>query len=281
MTTLFISDLHLSQDRPDISERFRAFCRTLPSESDTLFILGDLFEYWIGDDGTAALGLQPHLDELARLSDRGITIRVMHGNRDFLLGAEFAAATGSQLIADPTVVDLYGRRVLLAHGDAYCTDDIEHQQWRTLYLNKNWQQQQLDRSVTERLSMAEQVRETSRQSTKAKSMQIMDVAHTAIRDAFVEHNVDIMIHGHTHRPGLHNYLPTGNPTLAKTSSVTRLIADSGRAGREDDTSAGLAGYPRYRLVLGDWYNQTSCIVATPDEVTLQPGNHVIQNWSLH
>ncbi|MEJ2345495.1 MAG: UDP-2,3-diacylglucosamine diphosphatase [Gammaproteobacteria bacterium] len=224
--TLFISDLHLDAERPAITELFLQFLRGPAAGADALYILGDLFEAWVGDDD-----LSPHhqrvIDGLHELTGRGVPLHVMHGNRDFLLGAAFADASGATLLAEPAVIDLYGTPTLLLHGDILCTDDRDYMQFRAMVRDSAWQQKFLARPLAERHEMARQAREQSRRSASGKGEQIMDVNPEAVTAALRRHGVGRLIHGHTHRPAIH-----------------RLAADHA---------------PATRIVLGDWYEQGSVL----------------------
>jgi len=225
-TTLFISDLHLDESRPQIVELFKQFLRGEARRADALYILGDLFESWIGDDDDGALAGEVAAD-LAAVRDAGVAAFFMHGNRDFLLGADYAARAGITLLHDPTVIELDGERTLLMHGDTLCTDDVDYQRFRTLVRDPQWQTQFLSRPLAERRAFAEQARGESRRQTAMKANEIMDVNQAAVASALREHRVDRLIHGHTHRPAVH-----------------RFDVD-GRAAE--------------RIVLGDWYEQGSVL----------------------
>jgi len=201
-TTLFISDLHLDPRRPGVTALFLDFLAGLGSDCAALYILGDLFEAWIGDDedDPHALGI---LAGLRTATARGLPISVMRGNRDFLLGDGFVRRTGCHLLTEPALIELGGERVLLLHGDTLCTDDHEYQQFRTLVRDPAWQAQFLARPLAERRAMAAQMRETSRQRTGEKRAEIMDVNPEAVAAAMRAHGVRTLIHGHTHRPARH------------------------------------------------------------------------------
>lgn len=202
MTTFFISDLHLEEERPDITEAFLRFLREDATQASTLYILGDLFEVWIGDDNHTPLNNQI-TSVLKTLSDSGVQVFVMHGNRDFLLGAEFAKQTGSEIINDPTIIDLYSKPVLLMHGDTLCTDDVQYIQFRRQVRNPLFQQDFLSKSLQERDAFAKHVRSASKAEGQNKAYEIMDVTPQAVVDVMAQHNVDLLIHGHTHRPAVH------------------------------------------------------------------------------
>ncbi|MEO8156770.1 MAG: UDP-2,3-diacylglucosamine diphosphatase [Betaproteobacteria bacterium] len=226
--TLFISDLHLSPDTPGATASLLRFLRETAPAADALYVLGDLFEYWIGDEGLT----QPFAQDVARalhaLAGHGVAVYFMHGNRDFLLGERFAAASGMKLLPDSTVVDLHGTRTLLMHGDTLCSDDVEYQKFRAMVRNPAWQLAFLAKPLEERIRMAREVRGKSEQSKQVKDMTIMDVAPASVDDAFRAHGYARLIHGHTHRPARHQH--------------------------EVD------GHDCERWVLADWYEQGSCLL---------------------
>ena len=205
--SLFISDLHLSGERPDANQQFFRFLDEEARRAQSLYILGDLFEYWVGDDelDDAAgdrLGLEVARG-LRRLADAGIAVGVMHGNRDFLIGAQFCAASGASFLEDPCLVRLEGESIVLMHGDTLCTDDRDYQNWRRTARSAEWQREFLAKSVAERREAIIGLREKSKAAVSAKPAEIMDVNAGAVRDAFRSHRVARMIHGHTHRPARH------------------------------------------------------------------------------
>lgn len=200
---LFISDLHLSPERPDIIRLFCDFMAETAPGCQRLFILGDFVEYWLGDDDPAP-GLQPAFDAMGRLADSGTEIYLMHGNRDFLMGESFAEKTGCTLLQDPSIIRIDGQDVLLMHGDTLCTDDTAYQQLRVMLRNPAWQADFLAKPMEERVMMAKALREKSEQEVSTKSMEIMDVNAAAVEAAFAEHQVSLLIHGHTHRPAVHH-----------------------------------------------------------------------------
>jgi UDP-2,3-diacylglucosamine hydrolase len=226
VTTLFISDLHLEADRPDIADQFLRFLETEVLHADALYILGDLFESWVGDDDPNE-HYQWVKQALRKLTRKGVPAWFMHGNRDFMIGDDFAAETGVSLLRDPHVLDIHGDRVLLSHGDAYCTDDIEYQAVRRMTRDPQWQAMMLQKPLEERLAFAAQARQASMARGGTVSEEIMDVNAGAIDAAMREAGVTIMLHGHTHRPAVH-----------------QLMVD---------------GKPAQRIVLGDWYEQGSVV----------------------
>jgi UDP-2,3-diacylglucosamine hydrolase len=232
MTTLFISDLHLSAERPDITQVFHSLLQTIAPESEALYILGDLFEVWLGDD-LIPPEYSESISELKKLADKGIPIYIMRGNRDFLFGPRFAELSGATLIEDPIIINLYGTDTLLMHGDTLCTDDIKYQEFRTMVRNPAFQQDFLSKTAAERIAIAKQLRDTSKSETNSKSEEIMDVNVAAVIDAFTQHNVQNLIHGHTHRPATHKHQANGSlairivlPDWYDTGSVL-IYSDSG------------------------------------------------------
>ena len=204
MRALFISDLHLSEDRPAANERFFAFMEKEARAADALYVLGDLFEYWVGDDDLPDPFNAVVAGFFRRLSGAGIGLYLMHGNRDFLVGERFCRETGATLLDDPTVADLGGAKTLLMHGDTLCTDDHDYQAWRRQARSPQFQQQFLAKSVAERKQAVLGLREKSKEVISAKPAEIMDVNAGAVDDAFRRHGVSTLIHGHTHRPGHHS-----------------------------------------------------------------------------
>lgn len=207
--TLFISDLHLAPDTPDANTALQEFLEGPATAADALYVLGDLFEYWIGDEGLS----HPFAREIAAafraLSDGGVPVFFMHGNRDFLVGNRFAEASGMQLLPDPTLVTLYGRPTLLMHGDTLCSDDLEYQKFRAMVRNPAWQQAFLAKPLEERMRMAREVRGKSEQAKQVKDMAIMDVTQATVAQALRAHGYPRLIHGHTHRPARHEHLVDG------------------------------------------------------------------------
>jgi len=233
VTTLFISDLHLDGTRPDISAQFLDFLQREARSAEALYILGDLFEAWIGDD-------DPDPDKrrviagLRAVRDAGVRTFLIHGNRDFLIGKRFCRETGMELLEDGTVVDLYGRRVLLMHGDLLCIDDHAYQRLRRIVRNPLVQFVLRRLSLPQRQRLAERMREGSKEhiaSMDVAAPEIMDVNQDEVRRTFARYGVDCIIHGHTHRPAVHE-----------------LQID---------------GHKAERIVLGDWYEQGSVLRWNP------------------
>ena len=226
MTTLFISDLHLEAARPDIGRQFKSFLSGEARQAEALYILGDLFESWVGDDDP-----NPHYaamkKEIRAVADRGVPVHFMRGNRDFMIGADFATETGARLLPDPWEVNLYGEDVLLSHGDALCTDDVKYQEIRSITRDPQWQALMRHKTLAERLAIAAQARADSRAHGGSIDPEISDVNQGAVESLMRQHDVTTLLHGHTHRPNVHRF--------------------------------PLDGEPATRIVLGDWYEQGSVV----------------------
>ena len=210
MTTLFISDLHLEESRPDITRAFLAFLEQKAAGAKRLYILGDFFEAWIGDDERTPLQ-EKVAAALRNVSGGGTEIFLMHGNRDFLIGANFCDRAGAALLEDPSVIDLYGTPTLLMHGDSLCTADEEYQKLRVNMRNPQWQKMILQRPLKDRQQMARQLREISMAKNQDKEEFIMDVTPGEVVREMEAHGVQRMIHGHTHRPAEHALTANGQP----------------------------------------------------------------------
>jgi UDP-2,3-diacylglucosamine hydrolase len=174
--SLFISDLHLSPETPAATASLVEFLSQTAAHADSLYVLGDLFEYWIGDEGMAEPHAQQVIEAFRTLTNKGVATYFMHGNRDFLFGERVAEAAGLHLLADPTVVDLYGTPTILMHGDTLCTDDHEYQRFRAIVRDPEWQRAFIAKPLDERVRMAQEARGRSEQSKSTKDMAIMDVA---------------------------------------------------------------------------------------------------------
>jgi UDP-2,3-diacylglucosamine hydrolase len=205
---LFVSDLHLDPARPAIVERFERFLERDAEGAEAVYILGDLFEYWVGDD-SLALPFPARVAAALCAATRRLPVRFMHGNRDFVVARAFAEATGVELVEDPAVVDLHGTPTLLLHGDTLCTDDTSYQAFRAQVRNPAWQAAALAKPLAERVAIAESLREKSEGAKHGKAAAIMDVAPATVEEAFRRSGCDVMIHGHTHRPGRHVHVVDG------------------------------------------------------------------------
>jgi len=234
--TLFISDLHLSDERPAITAQFLNFLRSRAAGAAALYILGDLFEVWLGDDAVSP-GYRAVLEGLRKLTDTGIPVYVMHGNRDFLIGDGFARQSGCRLIADPTFIELNGERTLLMHGDTLCTDDVEYQNLRTHLRNPRTQKTFLALPIEQRIIEAQRYRTGSRERSRYKPEEIMDVNQQTVATIMRENDVRQLIHGHTHRPAIHTFY--------------------------------LDGQAAHRIVLGDWYEEGSILSCGPNGCRLE------------
>ncbi|RKZ83340.1 MAG: UDP-2,3-diacylglucosamine diphosphatase [Candidatus Parabeggiatoa sp. nov. 1] len=230
--TLFIADLHLDPKRPNTLTFCLDFLAGRARQATVLYILGDLFEVWLGDDDDEPV-YQPVLTALHHLTASGVFVFVMHGNRDFLLGEGFVAATGCQLIDDPHLIDLYGTPTLLMHGDSLCTLDVDYQAFRQQVRDPLWQAQFLAKPLAQRRIFAQQARTHSQAKTQMTAEAIMDVAPEAVISALETHNVYQLIHGHTHRPAMHQLTVNGQTA--------------------------------YRRVVGDWRDESAIILSCTAE----------------
>jgi UDP-2,3-diacylglucosamine hydrolase len=203
MTTLFISDLHLDPKRPNIVRAFLSFLQDEAQQADALYILGDFFEAWIGDDEDEPF-YAPILSALKTLTSDSTPCYIMRGNRDFLIGQNFCAQTGCQLLDDPYLIDLYGKPVLLMHGDSLCTRDEGYMNLRAQIRSGQWQKDFLSKSLSERRAIAQQLRNASKKASQDKASDIMDVTPEEVTNIMAEYNVELLIHGHTHRPAVHS-----------------------------------------------------------------------------
>jgi UDP-2,3-diacylglucosamine hydrolase len=235
--TYFIADLHLDNHRPHITQLFIDFLNEIRSEAETLYILGDLFEYWIGDDvldlplkicPNSIKLIQSVVIALKALSDNGVNLYLAHGNRDFLIGNHFIQSIGANLLDEHHMINLNGTPTLIMHGDTLCTDDIEYQKLRTILRNPQWQTNFLSQSIQKRTKEADNLRKISQQQNKTKQDALMDVNQNTVENIMREFNVTQLIHGHTHRPATHDFVLNGQAVK--------------------------------RIVLGDWYQNSSCLV---------------------
>ena len=222
MSVLFVSDLHLDAERPDAIDTFVRFVSEDCVRAERLFILGDLFEVWLGDDDDDP-ELARAVDAIASLRNYEVPCYIMHGNRDFLLGNAFAERTGARILTDYVTVEVYGQSLLLTHGDLLCTDDTAYMKLRATVRDQQWQAGFLARPITERRQIAASMRARSKTETAMKPDDIMDVNQIAVEETLRSHDVNFLIHGHTHRPGVHRFELDGNAAT--------------------------------RIVLGDWYTE--------------------------
>ncbi len=227
MSRLFVSDVHLDSSAPDATEQFVDFLTTYAADSEALYILGDLFEVWVGDDDPSAEKVRI-VGALRELTARGVACFVIHGNRDFLLGRQFCDRSGCRLLQDPVIIELDGERVLVTHGDALCTDDHAYQELRSSVRTADWQRRFLALPFEVRDRFANRARAGSKAHNARTAPQIQDVNPAAVELAYRTARVHRIIHGHTHRPGIHD-----------------TVVD---------------GQPAQRIVLGAWYEEGSYLV---------------------
>lgn len=226
---LFISDLHLCASRPQITTTFLHFLKNTANNAKALYILGDLFEYWAGDDDLEDAHHQTIIAAFRKLADSGVNIYFMHGNRDFLIAEAFCKAAKISLLQDPTLINLHGKRALLSHGDDLCTDDAAYQTFRRQVRDPQWQADFLGQSLQSRKHQIEAIRMRSEQEKSQKSAQIMDVNQDAVTALLTAYDYpELLVHGHTHRPNQHHIQLNGH-------NITRWV-------------------------LGDWYEQGSYLV---------------------
>jgi UDP-2,3-diacylglucosamine hydrolase len=242
MTTLFISDLHLCDERPAITNLFLEFIQERAALADALYVLGDWFEYWIGDEAVTHDEYRFIVTAIRKITDNGTPVFVIRGNRDFLLGNQFEEHTGCRLLPEPSVIDLYGERVLVMHGDSLCIDDHEYQAFRQRVRSEDWKRNYLAKTVEERYTIFQDFRERSKVAKTRKKLEIMDVNGHAVNEIMRTHQVHDLIHGHTHRPGEHIF--------------------------------DLDGKRARRMVLGDWYENGSVL-------TCDANGWVLETLPLH
>jgi UDP-2,3-diacylglucosamine hydrolase len=228
--SLFISDLHLGADQPHSIAAFRHFIAAIAPEAEALYILGDLFEYWAGDDDISEPFHAQVIDALHRLAAHDTKVFLLHGNRDLLMGQAMAHACQATLLDDPTLLDLYGTPTLLSHGDTLCTDDVEYQRFRAQVHDAEFQKNFLAQPIAARKAHIEHLRRLSTQEKQNKDIAIMDVNDAAVADLLREYQYPRLIHGHTHRPARHEHI--------------------------------VDGHTCERWVLGDWYQQGSALRCT-------------------
>jgi len=238
MTTIFISDLHLDKDRPKVIRYFIDFLNNLESDIESLYILGDFVEYWVGDDDPGD-GLEEVFSSIKKKSN-SIPIYFMHGNRDFMISEKFCNHHGMKFLKDPTKIKLHGKKILLMHGDTLCIDDIEYQKFRTMVRSPLWQNEMLKKSLEERINLAKMLRAKSLSETGTKDEVIMDVNNDEVISQLKKHNVDMIIHGHTHRPNIH-----------------KIISENKEC---------------KRIVLGDWYDKSFILRISDGEIIIDKSN---------
>lgn len=240
MAALFISDLHLDPDEPAGIKWFVDFVEHSARNAEVLYILGDLFEAWIGDDDDDA-GKKTVVAALAALTGAGVSCFFMHGNRDFLIGERFTNATGCRLLGDYETVELYDERVLLTHGDLLCTDDMPYMQLRRTVRDPAWQRDFLGKPLDERREVAREMRRMSQSAVAGKADEIMDVNHRSVEQTMRDFGVRVLLHGHTHRPAVHRFELDGKPAKR---IVLGAWHDSGTIVRWDESGFELQSVPR-------------------------------------
>jgi|TARA_B100001996_G_scaffold364013_1_gene332693 UDP-2,3-diacylglucosamine hydrolase len=234
MSTLFISDLHLDSKRPNVINFFINFLNNLNNDVKTIYILGDFVEYWVGDDDPA-IGLQEVFKLIKKISKK-IDIYFMHGNRDFMISKKYCEKNGMKLLSDPTIINLYNKKILLMHGDTLCIDDTEYQKFRYMVRSEKWQKEMLKKPLNERLLLAKNLRTKSKNETDNKDEFIMDVNDEEVKKVILKHNADILIHGHTHRPNIQKILFNNKEVK--------------------------------RIVLGDWYDKSYILELNKNKISI-------------
>jgi len=235
MKTLFISDLHLSPDQPDLIRLATDFVAQQVNV-DAFYIVGDIFNTWLGDD-LVPTEFDPFIQALQNLQQQGSKIYLMVGNRDFMLGKDFAQRVGGTLLDDPVMIDVYGHKILLMHGDSLCTDDVSYQRYRKVVRNRWLQKLFLAMPLKVRQGISDKIKAKSKQQKQNKQAQIMDVNPASVRQVMQQYNATLLLHGHTHRPAIH--------TLQSSQNISN-----------------------YRIVLGDWQPDASYIEITPKKIRL-------------
>ncbi|UJF18763.1 UDP-2,3-diacylglucosamine diphosphatase [Vibrio sp. SS-MA-C1-2] len=236
MRILFISDLHLSEQHPEITDCFLDFMANEAPKADQLYVLGDLFEYWIGDDNLTPFN-QTIINAFKTLTDTGTSCFFIHGNRDFLVGKQFSQQTNVTLLPEEAVIDINGQKAVILHGDTLCTEDVSYQQYRKKVHNPviQWIFRHLPLSY--RRKIAAKIRNQSSDDNQTKSNQIMDVTFSEVESILNKYQVNLMIHGHTHRPNIHEI--------------------------------NVNNQQKSRIVLGDWYTQGSVLICDNDKISLE------------
>ena len=233
--SLFISDLHLCDERANTLQLFLGFLEQQAVEAEKLYILGDLFDVWVGDDDDSQTAVMV-ASALKHLSSRGTKIYIMHGNRDFLIGDRFCKSSHATLLNDPNVIEITGKRLLLTHGDQLCTRDIAYQKARQMLSSQQWQDDFLHKPLNERKAIAADYRKQSTEATSKLSDDIMDVTVSEVEKWFSTYRADIMIHGHTHQPATHRH--------------------------------DINGAPRTRIVLSEWHDDMASALSISDNLEI-------------
>ena len=232
----FISDLHLSEKTPSTNEGFFKFLKTAAQEFSHLYILGDLFESWVGDDDDSSFAsdVTEHIKTATR---SGLEIFFMHGNRDFLCGNKFAEDANITILPDPFFIDYFDQKIALSHGDDFCTDDFKYIEFKKEVRSSSWQEDFLSKPLEERQKIASNMRDASHSNKDKKDLSIMDVSANTIHEFFIQNNINLLIHGHTHRPNTHQ--------------ISEPNVDG------------------VRIVLGDWHDTGWCLTLEDQERALE------------
>ncbi|MBT0587402.1 UDP-2,3-diacylglucosamine diphosphatase [Alteromonas oceanisediminis] len=233
--TYIISDLHLGEDFPEITQCFATFMRDTAPQADALYVLGDLFEVWFGDDNVTEFNT--YIAQLFQQLSASVPVYFIHGNRDFAVGETYARKAGFTILDEQTVVDFYGTQAVLLHGDELCTADVEYQKFRQRARTRWWKTVMGALPLSFRRYLAQRGRKRSKENKKHLAADIMDVTPSEVVKTLEKHNVQVMIHGHTHRPNVHSLTANGEPAT--------------------------------RIVLGDWYDHGSVLAITPNAMTLE------------
>lgn len=249
MSTLFVSDVHLYPSHQGNRKAFLDFLNDETESVEKLYVLGDLFHCWIGDEACYLPYYKPVIEAFRRLTQSGIQIFLIVGNRDFLLGKGFEQESGVMLLPEHSTINLYGKNVLILHGDTLCSDDREYQKFRQMVRAESWRKEFLSKSVAERSRLCDEYSEQSDLSKSKKNMDIMDATPSAVEELMRKHDVLYLIHGHTHRPGKHEFL--------------------------------LDGRVAHRIVLGEWYQGTSFLKCVGDDWKLVTRKRNIQKKSVN
>ena len=235
MTIRLISDLHLDEKNPALRRAFFAYLDSLPADTEALYILGDFFEAWIGDDDDLPFH-EKIRQRLKQLTESGIALFFQHGNRDFMVGQEFAKQTGAILLPEAYILKTAEHKIALLHGDSLCIDDVEYQQFRAQMRNPDVQAMLMSQSLEERRALAQSLRDNSKEANSNKAEDIMDINQAELEKVMLELDVQTLIHGHTHRPATHTF--------------------------------ELQGKACQRIVLGDWGESAWQIIIDGDKLTL-------------
>lgn len=227
MNAIFISDLHIDDSNPRILRRLNTLIEDETPNIDALYILGDLVEVWVGDDDRS--NLAKTLRATLKKATQNCQVYLMHGNRDFLFGEGFAEEIGATLINDPTVITINGSRIVITHGDAYCTRDSAYQQMRQMLRSSQWKSEILDKSIEERRILATSLRNQSRLANQNKADNIMDVTHSEVLNSLKTNDASTVIHGHTHRPGIYNLEGNNRFVLGDWGRCGWLVRSSDQA----------------------------------------------------